>query len=122
MTKSYVSLEQKICPVCGETFDSGSILMDKKLRNSFEHKTVTRYGLCPEDEKRNSEGYIALIVVNNQGQDKTITLDKANRTGEIVHIKREVFTELFNRPCPTEPFVFIDKNLFTFLESLQCKQ
>lgn len=39
--KSYVTLEQKICVVCGRSYDTGSLLLDKRLRERFEHHTIT---------------------------------------------------------------------------------
>ena len=32
MEKSYVTMEQKQCPVCGKIEDTGSLLLDKRLR------------------------------------------------------------------------------------------
>ena len=34
--KSHVSLEQHACLVCGVSFDTGSILLDKRLRASMK--------------------------------------------------------------------------------------
>ena len=51
MEKSYVSLEQHICPVCLKTFDTGNLLFDEQLRNIFERYTVTGYELCEEHKK-----------------------------------------------------------------------
>ena len=33
--KSHVSLEQHVCLVCGKAFDTGTILLDKRLRQSL---------------------------------------------------------------------------------------
>ena len=46
MEKSYVTLEQHVCPVCLKTFDTGNLLLDDKLRDVFKKYTVTGYGLC----------------------------------------------------------------------------
>jgi len=59
--KSHVGMEQKVCPVCGTAFDTGTILLDKRLRNSLERKTVTGWDLCPEHAKLWKKGYIALV-------------------------------------------------------------
>ncbi|WP_430522156.1 hypothetical protein [Pseudomonas aeruginosa] len=45
--KSHVSLEQHVCLVCGTAFDTGAILLDKRLRASMERHTATGWGLCP---------------------------------------------------------------------------
>ncbi|MBL5864351.1 translesion error-prone DNA polymerase V subunit UmuC [Serratia fonticola] len=54
-------MEQHVCLVCGVPFDTGSLLLDKRLRASLERHTVTDWGLCPEHQKRFSEGFIALV-------------------------------------------------------------
>jgi len=49
--KSYVSLEQRLCLVCGTPFDTGNLLLDRRLRASMERHTVTSWGLCAEHQK-----------------------------------------------------------------------
>ena len=48
--KSHVSLEQHVCLVCGAGFDTGTILLDKRLRASMERHTAIGWGLCPEHQ------------------------------------------------------------------------
>ena len=48
MPKSYVTIEQHVCPVCGKAHDTGTILLDRRLRERFDMYTPTGYGLCPE--------------------------------------------------------------------------
>jgi hypothetical protein len=86
MEKSYVSMEQRQCIVCGVVYDTGSILMDKRLRASMEKNTVTGTGFCPEHQKLKDEGYIALIEAD-PATDK--------RTGNIAHIRASVWPDLF---------------------------
>jgi len=91
MSKSYVTLEQHICVVCAQPFDSGTLLLDQRLRPKFDMHTVTsayyesdgsfadpqpksrpdadrrglelkvNMGMCPEHKKLKDEGYIALV-------------------------------------------------------------
>ncbi len=42
--KSHVSLEQQLCLVCGTAFDTGNILLDRRLRASMKHQTTTGWG------------------------------------------------------------------------------
>ncbi len=53
--KSHVSLEQQLCLVCGTAFDTGNILLDKRLRASMKHHTTTGWGLCPKHQRLFSE-------------------------------------------------------------------
>ncbi|WP_161961946.1 hypothetical protein [Xanthomonas campestris] len=48
--KSHVSMEQRVCPVCGSPHDTGSILLDKRMRARINEKTIVGRGLCPEHQ------------------------------------------------------------------------
>lgn len=104
--KSYVTLEQQICPCCGKTHDTGAILMDMRVRKTFERHTVTGWSLCSECTAKNKEGYINLVVCDiNKGSG--VNPDQVWRTGEIIHIKREAFGRIFNCAAP-KSFAWID--------------
>lgn len=51
------------------------------------------------------EGYVAMVVVTNQNQP---TLETADRTGEVLHIRAAVWPQLFNVPVPPKGLAFID--------------
>ena len=91
MEKSYVTLEQHVCPVCLKTFDTGNLLLDDKLRDVFEKYTVTGYGLCEEHKKVVEDGYVILVEVRKRpqkGQDPY-------RTGNAAYLKRHVAKDIF---------------------------
>jgi hypothetical protein len=84
--KSYVSLEQHLCMVCAIPFDTGSILLDRRLRSSMERHTTTGWGLCPEHQRLHSEGFVALVECDPQrsgarSSDGQMKPDQAYRTG-----------------------------------------
>jgi len=122
--KSHVSLEQNVCVVCGNVFDTGSILLDRRLRNSMEHHTVTGWGLCPEHQKRFDEGYVALVECDPERSgvsDETTAVkpEQAFRTGRLVHLKRNVFDKVFNVSIKADQTcVFIDPGVFEKLQSM----
>ncbi|MDN4290562.1 hypothetical protein OA805_00670 [Citrobacter freundii] len=64
--KSHISLEQHVCLVCGTAFDTGAILLDKRLRASMERHTATGWGLCPEHQKLSDDGFVALVECDPQ--------------------------------------------------------
>ena len=114
MTKSHVSMEQACCPVCGKLHDTGAILLDRRLRDSMEQHTVTHYALCPEHLKLHEDGYIAFIGVPNDyhPQDNKANVNDTPRTGDIVHIRRELAKQII--PAITDahlalPFIFISQ-------------
>lgn len=112
--KSHVTLEKKLCSVCGKEYDTGSILLDRQLRERFEMYTTTGYGLCEEDKSKFDAGFIALVVVDKDksfsGSDGKMKMENAHRTGEIIHIKKEVLFKMFNQPVDT-PMVFIEQEV-----------
>jgi len=98
MSKSYVSLEQKVCLVCAKAFDSGAVLLDTRLKDSMERFTVTGWDLCPDDKARYDDGYIALVEARPPTEGDTLKPDEAYRLRRIVHIREAVFTTIFNIP------------------------
>lgn len=116
--KSYVSMEQAVCPVCGKTFDTGSILLDRRLRNSMERHTVTHIELCPDDQQKSDDGYVALVEVSNVTHTERLKPEDAVRTGSICHIKKEVASQIFNVPVVEFPFVYVDMDVIPKIESM----
>lgn len=100
--KSHVSMEQRVCPVCGVAFDTGSILLDKRLKQSMERKTTTGWSFCPEHQARREEGYVALVEVDEakstRRPDGNFDPGDVWRTGQIVHVRRAVADRLFDVP------------------------
>jgi len=113
-------MEQHICAICGQTYDTGSILMDTHLKNRFDRNTVTGTGLCEEHQKLADDGYIALIEINNDSACIKVSLEDANRTGRVAHIKSEAFSRMFNTPLDKSslPMAFIEPKVFEELEEL----
>jgi hypothetical protein len=116
--KSYVTLEQHRCTVCSKTYDTGNLLLDKRLRATFDRHTVTGFGLCPECEAKRA-GYIAMI-----GCDPTRTPagthvkpGEVYRTGRVLHIKREAWPRIFGPklPMPEDGICICDDALLTTL-------
>ena len=119
MDKSYVTIEQKQCPVCGTIFDTGNILLNKHLRESFDYKTVTGQALCPKDQQLYDQGYIALIGCDTEKSKVTDGVIKnpedAYRTGEIAHMKVEAFNKMFDKQVDTKnmiPYVYTESEVF----------
>ena len=92
--KSHVSLEQQLCLVCGTAFDTGNILLDRRLRASMKHHTTTGWGLCPKHQRLFSEGFVALVECDPQRSGTPsgsglMKPDQAYRTGRLAHLKRD---------------------------------
>ena len=82
MTKSYVGMGYKSCPVCHIKHDK-VILLDRRLKSSLNDNVFMGYELCVEHKKM-SEEYLTVVG----GQDGMFT-------GETAHIKWDLAYNLF---------------------------
>jgi hypothetical protein len=115
--KSYVTMEQHICEVCGKPYDTGALLLDTRLRDRFDMHTVTAIGgMCEEHKKLCDEGFIALVGIKNSGSGNRLQPEHAKRTGTIMHLKKSsgawgYLEEVFGIKNPVEPVAFISEDL-----------
>ena len=120
--KSHVSLEQRLCLVCGVAYDTGSILLDKRLRASLAHFTTTGWGLCPEHQKLSDDGFVAPVECDPQRSGSPgdrLKLEQAYRTGRLAHVKRDVFATVFNVPVAADQaFVFVEPGVIERLQAM----
>ena len=120
MTKSHVTLEQHVCPVCGVNHDTGTLMLHRRLRKSFEPKTVTGISLCPEHLKLHQDGFVALVEVLDPPPGTTkLTPMNANRTGRICHVRRSAAKQIFNVPVINFEFVYCDMETINKIETIR---
>lgn len=125
MSKSHVSIEQKICKVTGKPYETNGLLLDRRMKDSLEHHTVTGWGISPEVQQKFDEGFFVLVVCDESKSDKTpngnIKPEGAYRLGEIVYLKEKAFFEIFNVPKETmsKRICFIGQDLYKFLQKLE---
>jgi hypothetical protein len=122
MDKSYVTLEQQVCVVCGKTFDTNSLLLDTHMKPVFDRHTVTGWGLCPEHEEKHKEGYIALVCIDHEKSKAPYTPASVYRTGTVVHVRRHAARKIFNGISDENlerPMAFCDEDVVEMLRGLQ---
>ena len=112
MSKSYVSMETKQCLVCAKEFNAG-VLLDSRLRDSLEPKTLTGYGLCDEHNELFEDEYIALIGIDESKStvetNGNILPHNAYRTGNVIHVKYSVLKGFFNITISKSlPVIFVE--------------
>lgn len=114
--KSYVTLEQHICPICTKTHDTGALLLDRKLKQTLEPHTVTGFSLCKECEKLHSDGYLALVAIDETKCNPPYKPDTVYRTGEIAHIRYEAAKQVLDTPdLEKYQFVFVEPAVIAML-------
>jgi hypothetical protein len=120
--KSYVTMEQNVCIVCGKPFDTGALLLDRRLTNRFERYTVTGWGMCPEDAQKHADGFIALVECDEERSNArgkaTMNPQDAYRTGTLCHIKAEAFRHVFNAPLPPKGVAFVGPGVIEKLTAM----
>jgi hypothetical protein len=122
--KSHVSMERRVCLVCAAPYETGAILLDTRLRASLKRQTTTGWGLCPEHRELHENGFVALIECDpeksgNPAAGARVKPDEAYRTGAVAHMKREVFSQVFNLPvAPDVPAVYVEVGLIARLQSM----
>lgn len=118
--KSHVSMEQHVCFVCGEVYDTGAILLDKRLRQSMGQHTVTGQGICKEHQSKIDEGYIILIectiedAITGHGTHK----ERRRRTGNIAFVKNGAFKNIFNTDAPPKSIAFVEEGVIEKLSAM----
>ena len=122
--KSHISLERHVCLVCGVAYDTGNLLLDKRLRASMERHTTTGWGLCPEHQKLSDDGFVALVECDPQRSGSPsgaacMKPEQVYRTGRLAHLKRNVFAKVFNVPIEAnQPCVFVEPGVIEQLQSM----
>ncbi len=109
MSKSFVTMAQKQCAVCGTMYDTGELLLDKRMRNRFDNYTCIGYGLCPEHQSMADDGYIAVVAVSE---------DRKTMLGAVAHIRRSAWDKVFNSEAPSGPVAHCDMST---IEAIKAK-
>jgi len=121
--KSYVSLEQRVYLASGTSFDTGNLLLDKRLRASMKRYTTTGWGLCPEHQKLFDDGFVALVECDPERSgsraDGRLKPEQAYRTGRVAHLRRTAFAQVFNVPIAAEQAcIFVEPGVLDQLQAM----
>ena len=112
MEKSYVTIEAKVCVVCGHQVETGNLLIDKRMREAFDPITITGFDICQQCNDLHRDGYCAIVAIDpaksKASEDGNILPHNAYRTGLIAHVRRSVWEALFTIPVCVGPFMFAD--------------
>ena len=112
VSKSYVTMEQAVCPICAETKDTGALLLDRRMRDTFEMHTTTGMDICKECREKIDDGYVALVGADGDKSvinGNTIKAQDAFRLAEYLWIKRHVAVQIFDIDFTEHDFMFIDQ-------------
>lgn len=124
MTKSFVGLEQAMCPVCGCTHDTG-ILLNRRLKEVFRGPVVTHWAMCPEHQGLKEKGFVALVEFDparSELKGGTASVDGAYRTGPIAHLRREAFELVFGMEPHPSMMTFVEEGVIDKLRAMVAEE
>tara|TARA_R110000772_G_scaffold62137_5_gene139683 strand:- start:14726 stop:15166 length:441 start_codon:yes stop_codon:yes gene_type:complete len=126
--KSYVGMAYRVCPITGEEWETGEILMDRTMKDTFEKKTIIGYGFAPSVQEQIDKGYVALVEIDAEKSEKPgfslkrggakLGISDAYKTGRVAYMKEHVAENMLGIPKGTE-MGYIDIETFGLLEKLQ---
>lgn len=83
-----------VCPICQE--DNGTILMDRRIKDTFEPRTIDPAGVCDKCKKKYLTKGVLLINPKNCS---------------LIVLKDEAFKAIMNVPIPEKKIAFCDQEL-----------
>jgi hypothetical protein len=122
--KSFISMERRICLVCGRQYDTDTLLFDRRLRASLSQYTTTGWGLCAKDKERHDEGFVALVECDPAksgvgSRTQKVLPNNAYRTGVVMHLKREAFARICDIAIsPDLPLVFVEPGAIAKIKAM----
>lgn len=122
MKKSCVTMEQHYCPICTEEKDTGAILMDERLRKTFERHTTTGMGICNDCQEKLDDGFIAMLEVDPTKSEITpngkITPENAYRTSDYLWMRRAVAESILSVDVKEYPFIYIEPEVMAMFKEM----
>lgn len=123
--KSHVGMVYRLCPITGEEWETGEILLDKKMKKSLKRKNIVGYGFAPKVQEQLDKGFVVLLEIDpnkskSPTKGNTLSITDVYKTGRLIYLKKQVAKDILGIKDHIE-MSFIDKKVFEFLENLQKK-
>jgi hypothetical protein len=123
--KSHVGMEARLCIVCGHQFETGTILLDARLRDVLDRTQVVGWGMCPAHQQLYDDGYVALVAIDYEKSTPhpggVVTPEAAYRLGGVAHVAYAAWPRLFDVPPPEHGVAFCGQDVVRHLEEVQNK-
>ena len=102
------------CPYCNAIFRTSSIVL---INEEKEHFDI----MCHECTLAVSQDFVTLIGITNNNPGKTMDVEDAERSGEIIRLSKAFFIEVMEEKMPLEKvpnFAFIDQETVKLVKDL----
>lgn len=122
-----IPVEQNICPVTGEIFETGHLLFDRDGRGkNLESKIITGYAFSPDVQDMVDKGNVVLVVIDPEksiaANPSKPTEAEAMRTGDFLYLNREIANKLFGKEKFAEkPMAYIEQDTYDSLVKAEDK-
>lgn len=84
--RNICALEQRQCIVCGTVFETGSLILDRKINRGFKDRyVVTGYGLCDDCKKQATDNNGVWLVEDEGNRRVCIKKEAMNLSEEQEH-------------------------------------
>jgi hypothetical protein len=93
--------------------------MDKRMKKTFDMKTVVGYGFSPAVQEKIDNGYIALVEIDDEKSNyssakNTLKIEEAYGTGRIAYLKENVAKDMLGISGESK-MIYIDIKIFEHL-------
>lgn len=121
---SYVSIGQGVCVVCGQAFDAGTLMIEKKFPRD---SCVVGWQLCRADAQMHRLGFVALVEceldMTAHKSGESLPRHEVSRTGAVMHLTRATFVATFKTETrPGLPCAYVPKGTVQMLQALMKRE
>lgn len=116
---SCVEMEKHMCPICGTEHETGSILLDRRLKDI--KSGLTGISLCTEHLKLHENDYVAFISSTYSGSNGVLSMRGAIPNGDVMHMPRTIAKQLLvdvSEDDISKPFMYISVEAFEAIKKI----
>lgn len=127
--KSHVGMESKTCILCDSEYETGAILLDRRLRESLERLNNTGPGLCNSCKEEHTGlpldeyDHVALIEGSNPVYEYDSRMRKrltsCDTTGKVCFMRKGCYDDMFDVDLGEWEFCIVEPDVMNWLEQLQ---
>ena len=104
------TIVQKLCTICGKKFDTNELaLLGRNKGKKAEMYTLMGCGTCDKCKELLLERNALIVVSNAPTSGCTLTNEEANRTGEIMWIKKTAAKRIFGNDKIHVAFITVEQ-------------
>lgn len=112
----FVALGHYRCPACCKVFESGEVLVAKRLTAKLPKRPVTGWRMCEEHRQQIDAGFTLLAECEEYNASTPL---ESVRTGRLAAVRGEAFDRVFNVSRPAGGLAMVERGVIDRLITLQ---